>query len=729
VQTRIAGRTFEVEVEWSGRPLNDPFFPWLAFDTETDAQTQRLALAGASSVRHALLYPEQVPALIGAHPGAVWVMHNAAFDWWVVADYLTANGFTAALDQWKAALMQGRVRDSMLLDMLVRLAEGTTGQESIPPRSLEKLAREFTTLEKRGDDPYRLRYGEVVGRAFASVDPGFLHYASHDPVVTLRAYLHLHDRAVALMQMHGFSPRRRRGRPSDISPDALRRWGPLSEVIQVQGAVALRAVERLGIGVDRERMEATEARLKEELAAIEADLIEHHPDVLPPAKGGRKPDLFGNPAVLPRCPATGCLSLRGLAAKLERVAAELGLDAVPKSQGKLGGISKSAPDWEANAGRHPFLKTWCRMVELATLMKFVSQMRGKDRVHPRYDLLKKTGRTGASNPSIQNQPKGDWRKHFVPAKGYRLFVGDLAGAELATFAAFARQAYGFSKMGDALEAGRNVHGFFAAKILGVEYEDFMALKKSDPQTFAAKRQLAKPANFGLMGGMGAESFVAYASQPAYRVTLTVAEAHRLIELWEDTFPEGKVHRGRTPDARCIARNLGCEAHEVEAWLSGHDPWYLRVVERVVGGQGRAAGGEYNPRLSREVWGDLLALCRRPELAERLARRKGCEALRREVFRRDAGILTGRIAGDVTYTALRNYPFQGLAGDIKHSIARLVVEDGRRVVAFVHDELLVEVGGQAEGAAVARTVEEGMNAVMGQRLAVVEWHLADCWVKP
>ena len=69
--------------------------------------------------------------------------------------------------------------------------------------------------------------------------------------------------------------------------------------------------------------------------------------------------------------------------------------------------------------------------------------------------------------------------------------------------------------------------------------------------------------------------------------------------------------------------------------------------------------------------------------------------------------TGRIRGRVPYTAARNTPFQGLAADgAKLALWRLI-RAGYRVIAFVHDEVLIELPVDANHAAEARKIDQIM----------------------
>src|SRR5262249_4310312 len=153
-------------------------------------------------------------------------------------------------------------------------------------------------------------------------------------------------------------------------------------------------------------------------------------------------------------------------------------------------------------------------------------------LHCEYTLLKRTGRTSCSRPrsdrlpglNIQQMPKlPEFRELFEPDPGSKLFVGDFAAAELRTLAAVCRAKFGYSKLGDVIVEGTDPHAFTAAAIQGMTPGEFQELKKADPKRYKDGRQQSKPINFGVPGGMGAQSLMEYALAN-YGVTLTLEEA-------------------------------------------------------------------------------------------------------------------------------------------------------------------------------------------------------------
>lgn len=163
-------------------------------------------------------------------------------------------------------------------------------------------------------------------------------------------------------------------------------------------------------------------------------------------------------------------------------------------------------------------------------------------LHPYWNVLVESGRTSCSDPNLQNQPRRKGvRECFRPRHGNVFFSDDYHTAELRSLAQVLHNAYGHSEMAAALRAGRDLHLETAAAIIGVTYEQILAdYKSTDPaRRKRAKdaRQLAKAANFGLPGGLGAQTFVTYAAGPDYRVYLTLDQAKEIKEKWLGRFPE------------------------------------------------------------------------------------------------------------------------------------------------------------------------------------------------
>jgi DNA polymerase-1 len=120
------------------------------------------------------------------------------------------------------------------------------------------------------------------------------------------------------------------------------------------------------------------------------------------------------------------------------------------------------------------------------------------------------------------------RECFRARPGFVLVDADFSGLELCTVAQVCRVLVGWSDMGDALNAGLDVHLDFGAQMLGITYEE--AYRRRHDKDVKEARQLAKVANFGFPGGLGAAGFVAFARGYGIKY-LTAERAKELKAAW------------------------------------------------------------------------------------------------------------------------------------------------------------------------------------------------------
>lgn len=197
-------------------------------------------------------------------------------------------------------------------------------------------------------------------------------------------------------------------------------------------------------------------------------------------------------------------------------------------------------------------------------------------------------------------------------------------------------------MRDLINNDIDIHGFMGTTIKGlfnnlpkfdVNNADIVNLykktikdfKNSSPKEFKSLRQLAKALDFGLPGGLGAKTFVAYAKN--YGVDLTADEAYPLCKLWKDTFPETYEYL--------------------------EDP---------------------GPEL------DEFAPTVLPTDTEEQAKLK-------EIFRYKCVTLTGRRRARCSYTQACNTSFQGLSSDCSKSAGWNLFKAGYKLSNFIHDEYI------------------------------------------
>ncbi len=181
----------------------------------------------------------------------------------------------------------------------------------------------------------------------------------------------------------------------------------------------------------------------------------------------------------------------------------------------------------------------------------------------RYDGLMETGRTASSGSegqegtNIQNPPrKGDVRPAIVPRPGWGFVSTDADTIELRAHAQDCLELVGWSRMAERLveqarSKGPDLHEVLGAAIAKVDPLEMQARRKAGDVDMNDVRQFAKIPNFGFPGGLGAETFVAYAagqlSREAFKrwfsddrkIAIEKATVHR--QVWFDTFPENRYY--------------------------------------------------------------------------------------------------------------------------------------------------------------------------------------------
>ena len=196
-EVRIGTEDFHYSI-WSGEQLAGEM---IAFDTETarieSDEIPDLALASASDgTTHCLIHPHRLAEFITTHQQRHLVGHNVAFDFWVVQRHLCQTGQTQALAAWWTIPDEARLHDTMWLDALIRLAKN----DGFPhPRDLGQIAHQYAGLKIDKKDPYRLRYDEIIGQDWASVEQGFFDYAIKDSITTHRAFVRMVAQAKTIM--------------------------------------------------------------------------------------------------------------------------------------------------------------------------------------------------------------------------------------------------------------------------------------------------------------------------------------------------------------------------------------------------------------------------------------------------------------------------------------------------------------------------------------------------
>ena len=475
-------------------------------------------------------------------------------------------------------------------------------------------------------------------------------------------------------------------------------------------------IERNGIALDQAQVESTKTKLEAEVASLIEQL-----QGLPEVEGLFKRSKTGSLILTASGkPATNQKKLREI---LEAIADALDLEDVPRT-GKTDAVSTSVKYWGQVAERSVFLSLWVKLEEVAKLCQFFAGLKA-DRVRPRYTVLVRTGRTSCHGPNIQQLPRaGGFREMIVPSKGF-VFLGiDYAAIELRTLAAVCERRYGRSRLADVIREGVDPHSFTASLFEGVTVEEFAQLPNRKQL-----RQQAKALNFGIPGGLGAKSLVAYAAA-TYGVALSIDQASSFRErLISEVYPELSDYLRDDP-VETLAHGLKTSAFRVRSAFDSDGT--LGAAKRIVSGRGKASGIDYAESFVDRVWETLGALNEDPKLRQKIKDREAGEALSRDLFFGPVVTITGRLRGKVGFSQACNTPFQGLAADGAKLALWGLYRAGFRTVAFVHDEALIELPVGADHTEDAKRIDrilcESMAQLTGTIPIACEYALSDRWYK-
>jgi hypothetical protein len=427
--------------------------------------------------------------------------------------------------------------------------------------SLAALAeRLLDRVLAKGDDTWRLRYGELRDVPLADWPPEATRYAVDDARTTADVFA------------------------------VQREWHYLlrDADAQARGAFALHLASCWGVHTDGRTIDALETELRATLERVTAGLVEAglvRPD-------GSRDTKAAKARMLADCRA------RGVQPKLTPGAVALGLErarlagetpapwAAPGEPGSPYNHLSEA-DVEAGASlddeacreaHDPLLEAYAeRTSTMGLLEQHVPALRRGSSgipIQPRYDPLVGTGRTSckgpdlkAANPSqygyqIQN-PRRQYgvREAFVARPGRVILDVDYDQGELRAVSEVCFRLFGFSHLGDALNRGEDVHLRLGAKIAGIPYADALANRKR--KDVAEARQLAKAPNFGFPGGMGPWGVVRFA-RASYGLRLTL---HRAKELRDEWLGEWNEFRPYFAHVRAILDAGGGQAGTVEHLIS------------------------------------------------------------------------------------------------------------------------------------------------------------------
>jgi DNA polymerase I-like protein with 3'-5' exonuclease and polymerase domains len=497
--------TFEIKI-WDGEFLGS----LVSIDTETTiapfTTTPDLVTFQAYSGGEDVFYVprEKVYQFLNKHSDSKLIMHNAPFDVDVIHKSVESRIlYNWYLYNWYDA---EKIYDTGVLYRLLQLA--VTGQT--PFRyNLKMLTEKFLKVEMVKDER-RENFAQFLHTPLGEIPQDYLEYGAIDVIATFKLYhilldyIEPHDRYGTLLSHH----------------------------IQVKGDLALNHIYKNGIGFDLQERDIWLEKQDLELSSLSLRLADWG---LIRGVAGYKgqfkyivEDLL-KLKVQYRYKKLKCRKTdKGLWIYDESGMAEINKRMVKIQEGQVchsePSISTQKEDLEEFES-HSFISDFINFNSIEKATSFVRDIESS-RVHPRYSLLKNTGRTSCSKPNFQQLPKmGGIREMFKAKKGHTFIITDYSAVELATLSQVLYSQYGESVMMDKINDGLDLHKYY-----GTIYYN----KPIDKIT-KQERQTCKAPNFGFPGGLGAKTFIQFSK--GYGLNLTEGEARSMKDAWFDAFPE------------------------------------------------------------------------------------------------------------------------------------------------------------------------------------------------
>ncbi len=639
-----------------------------AFDTETTALDdprviQDYVIGSVFDGQNVFFIRRQdLVAFWDIHHDCRVFMHTASFDLEVTAK---ASGF-----DFHPMVEAGRIVDvSILFRLLVTAKTGDVAHRY----SLDYMTKAFLDVELDKNADIRMGFGRFLENGivdYPAIPSEYLIYAALDAVATFQLG--------ALLEPECHSVQMNVLQQNSV-------FGALGHDIQLKGDIALRAMEHRGMGIDLAAVEKLDCQL--------ATGINQDKTIL--ANYGYVPGRPGTKKVFNKV--------------VTRIAQERGL-ALQVTQ-KSGDVCQAADALVAMAD-HDFVRAFLSFKEQGKLRStYVGHLReAGGQTFPHYNLLVRTGRTSCSRPNIQNLPRsGGIRECLVPSPGHVLIACDYCVLELCALAQICYGRYGKSHMLELINQGVDLHRHVAAMITGIP----------ESQVTKAERQKAKAVSFGLPGGMGTRGLRGYAKS-AYGADLTEEEAESWRSAWVNLFPEMEPYlaQGNTLEQLGVTLDLDRYPRGQIGAETG-----AAIVMRVAGGkQETSAGRAFRADEIEWAWNQVEnSEASRYKLArEMILTRQGSRFLQcLLVPGTTVSIPTGRVKSDCRYTQEHNWPFQGLSADGAKLALYELNRAGYRVVAFIHDEVLVEVAECEDYSQSADDISRIMVAAMRQVCPDVE----------
>lgn len=493
----------------------------VAFDTETeliraDCLAPRLVCTTFDDGR-ILRWDESRAAVEDALRHHV-VGHNVAYDLGVFCAQ-----WPDLLPTVFRAYREGRVHDTKIRQQLVDIANGefrfrvVNGETVRVNYGLADLSlRLLGEYVSKGEDTWRMRYGELRDVPIAEWPAEAVHYAVKDAQLTRRVF--------------------------DAQGGEV-----VDEAAQCRAAWWLHLAACWGMCVDPARATELETATREEVARIEESLLEYG---LLRREGGkcvrntdaakaRMVEAFGG--IVTRSQEASGKRVQKIKVKYAYTVPEN----VPRTESGDVSLAEEACEESGDEVLQAYAqysalgnvlsKDFSRQVDKKTGL--VKSSLASSRIHPSFNSLVANGRTSCRGFNLQNmRAGGKTRLCFSPPPGCLYLVTDLAAAEFRAWAQCCLWLFGESRAAQVLNEGKDPHCMLAAELAGRDYDDVVRLVEAEDAEMKIKRKVGKHGNFALMGLVGPDTFIKMVK------TLSGIEIDeefywRIFNSWTTTWPE------------------------------------------------------------------------------------------------------------------------------------------------------------------------------------------------
>jgi len=454
------------------------------------------------------------------------------------------------IPHWIRAVSENRVVDIALREQLLYLgtigAKGYDASPSLADLALKYLSKDISA-EKKDPAGWRLRYGTLDGVPFNQWPIEALDYVLDDADLPLQILRHL----------GGLQP---------------------TEDIQVRASVVLRAIGTYGFAIDQAKRSELRTGLEGKVADLQAR-IGHKGWT---GKGSQKTmgaavlaawdrkqrrtmQAFAMETGVALDPAWGSAAIptdlrtfaEGYFASQQSLpGAQYGtidpiawtkdlINRLPTVPMTTRGPSTAEETLELIANEDPDLMAYVDLKHRQKMLSTYIEPYADPTVHPSFVTLVATGRTGCRSPNSQNVPRKDktrpeeaFRTMFVARPRRQLGTSDYSQLELCTLAATIRERFPniACKLGEAIDANKDVHCITGSLVTGISYEQMIKNKKVEGSPEADARQASKIVNFGRGGGLGKNAMIGFAKNN-YGVDMTTEQVNKLFKAFDKAWPE------------------------------------------------------------------------------------------------------------------------------------------------------------------------------------------------